>query len=79
MKTEKIITTETEGLSLWYWNKETEDSEKITQANMDEYAKKFKCSPELVDTLLNLVGNIVEMFKQDLKDIWERLDRIENQ
>ena len=76
MKTEKVIKSQTEDLHLNCMNK---DEVLTIPEDMDdqEAAKRFKCSPVLVDTLLMLVSDIRELIGSDLKDIWQRLDRLE--
>ena len=43
----------------------------------EELAKKLNCSKELIGIICFLVDNIRELLQYDLKDIWERIDRLE--
>ncbi|MCK4825151.1 hypothetical protein KA005_55900 [bacterium] len=77
METKKIIEAEIDSLDLHVM----EDDQFVTQkeVNSKEMSRLMKCSEETVDSLLMLISDIKEAMGRDLKDIWERLDRIENQ
>ena len=77
MKTKKIIEAEIDSLDLHVM----EDDQLVAQKEVSEQemSRLMKCSEETVDSLSMLISDIKEDIGRDLKDIWERLDRIENQ
>lgn len=55
---------------------EGEQIEIVDELEEGEATKLLKCSPETMDTLLMLVADIKQLIGDDLKDIWERLDKL---
>jgi len=78
MKTVVRIHSETGRLNFGYWD---EKREEFIPVNTDEEcvaaAEKLDCSAALVQTLVTVVDSIQEAVRQDLTDIWHRLDGIE--
>ena len=71
------VETNLEKISLDYFDDKLEDIFTIGSGDEEKYAELFKCSPKLVETLLILVEEIKDKLGADLRDIWDRLDRIE--
>ena len=78
MKTETTIKSNIDDLSLHYYEEEEDIDLSIPfKIPEPEAAKKLECSETLIDTLCALVTSIRELLGSDLKDIWERLDKLE--
>ena len=82
MKTETTIKTNIDDLKVLYFEFEGEDivGEPMRvpgDMTEEELAKKLNCSKELIGIICFLVDNIRELLQYDLKDIWERIDRLE--
>ena len=69
------VETNLEKISLDYFDEDNIFT--IESGDEEKYAELFKCSPKLVETLLILVEEIKDKLGADLRDIWDRLDRIE--
>ena len=69
------VETNLEKISLDYFDEDNIFT--IESGDEEKYAELFKCSPKLVETLLILVEEIKDKLGTDLRDIWDRLDRIE--
>ncbi len=71
------IETNLEKIGLHYFDDKLEDVFAIESGDEEKYAQLLKCSPKLVETLLILVEEIRDKLGADLRDIWDRLDKIE--
>lgn len=47
----------------------------ITQKNMDEMVKKYGCSPELIELLLDNFELLKDFLLDDLRDIWKEVNK----
>jgi len=71
------VKVESDSINLEYFDDKTELLNTIESGQEEKYAELLKCSPKLIETLLILVEDIRDNLGMDLRDIWERLDRIE--
>jgi len=84
MKTIKTIGSRTsDDLKFYYWpspENEKDEPEPIIldEADIDELVKRPKFKKELLDSINCFVADIQQSVGDDLKDIWDRLDKIEN-
>ena len=81
MKTKTRVAADIDSLEFGYWDPETEDFIPVDVTNVDQLkqaAAALECSERLIDTIGTLTASISELISSDLKDIWERLDRIEH-
>ena len=77
--TKTKVETLTSEIEFGYWNADTEEFIPVTPStNMESVAKLFDCSPLLVYALVILTESITDNVGADLRSIWKRLDRIEN-
>ena len=78
------ITSRVEDFQLGFWkpNETGEDGEWIpippsSQEIHEAAARQVVCSTELIDMLGSNISELVDYISEDLKDIWQRLDKIE--
>ena len=71
------VETNLEKIGLDYFDDKLENIFTIESGDEEKYAELLKCSPKLVETLLILVEEIKDKLGTDLRDIWDRLDKIE--
>ena len=78
MKTEKVIRTNVETVTFGYIKGEDfiplDNEETIV-----DFAKNNNCPEILVRTIANAFNYLTEEIRNDLIDIWKRLDRIESE
>ncbi|HUT16122.1 MAG TPA: hypothetical protein VMY98_07765 [Anaerolineae bacterium] len=77
MKTETILTSETEGTAFGYYDDEEDDWVDVDpkdKASVASAAKKLKCSPELIDALACSFNVLAAGMDVDLKDLWQRTE-----
>jgi len=80
MKTETKVIADIDSLKFGYWNPEDEDfmPVDVTDARaLKQAAEALGCSERLLDAIGTLANAISESISGDLKDIWKRLDEIE--
>jgi len=68
------ITARLDEVALFYWDPEIEEAIDVDGRNLREMAAEFKCSPELLEALVNFVDYLKDMLGADLRDIWEKLE-----
>lgn len=87
MKTQVAISYQTnlDDLCFGYWEPVGDFDGKVTYLKeetpeaVEKAAKYLECSPKLVDALVMLASDVQEKVRNDMIDIWRRLDKIEQE
>ncbi len=80
MKTATKITANIDELQFGYWDMDTERFVPVDAQYVDKLQKavtKLGVPEELIDALALFAANITSAVRDDLEDIWKRLDRVE--
>jgi len=81
MKTVKSIENHLDDIQFGWWDPEKEEFYPIELAEDEEGQKLLKREDVIerfLDSMILFTNDLKENIGRDLKDIWERLDRIEN-
>ena len=74
MKTETSIKCAVEECIFGYWDDEQEKFIPIDEQNRKEFAQKMDCSEKLLEAIEETFSSLVDMLKEDLTDIWKKLE-----
>ena len=80
MKTTTVIESETENLCFYLWDDEKDEMiefEEMGDEELDKILKRPEIMKLLLKGLLDLVREIRDTVGEDIKAIWERMDKIE--
>jgi hypothetical protein len=81
MKTTTVIESETENLCFYLWDDEKDEMievEEMSDEEIDKILKRPEIMKLLLKSLLDLVREIRSTVGEDVKEIWKRMDEIEN-
>ena len=76
--TETKIKAHLDELEFGFWDKGAEEFIPITIHDYSKAAQHFKCSEELVQSIFIFADFLRDYLKEDLTDIWKRLNEIES-
>jgi len=75
--TERTVRLCADAIHLGYLHPEHEDWNEIDPKNINEAAKHLKCSPELLEALIESFKYIPDTLREDFNDIDKRLTALE--
>ena len=79
MRTDVRTVANTDRIMFGYWDTDKEEFVELRNSTsvkeVAEAAEKLGCSPLLIDSLIMLTDSIAEAVGQDLKDIWEKVNK----
>jgi len=73
------IDTYTDQLRFGYWDEEGEEFVPLTEQNAEGLAMELGCTVEMIEALRAFTVFIVDAVSTDLRNIWKRLDKLEEQ
>lgn len=76
MKTKKVIKTNLEGIQLGYLDEDMKEVKLIRKDDLEAFPKNEQLYV-LMEAISGTIEILVNAIEDDLKEIWERLDKIE--
>jgi len=77
LNTKKVVESEVREISFGFW-KEDNFIEIKTDDDAENFSKETKTDKILIDSIITLVEVIKDQVATELEQIWERLDKLEN-